>query len=70
MNEVDIQGGLDIPDMLPLKFDLEISSSTCIKCKKPWPHLAFVGEVRFFLLVYLHCFMCFAKFINEFSLKN
>jgi len=61
MNGVDIQGGQDV---LPLKFDLEILSSTCIKCKKPWPRVAFVGEVSFFLLSYFYHYMYYAKFIK------
>jgi len=51
MNKVNIQGGSDVPDALPLKFNLEVLASTCIRCKKPWSRLAFVGEVSF-LLVY------------------
>jgi len=47
MNEVNIQGGSDVSDALPLKFDLEVLASTCIRCKKPWSRLAFVGEVSF-----------------------
>jgi len=66
MNEVNIQEGSNVPDALPVKFDLEVLASTCVKCKKPWPRLAFVGEVSFFLSVYLHCFLCYtAKFIND-----
>ena len=50
MNEVNIQGGSDVSDALPLKFDLEVLASTCIRCKKPWSRLAFVGEVSFLLM--------------------
>jgi len=66
MNKVGIQGSLEVSDALPLKFDLEILANTCIKCKKPWSRLAFVGEVSCFSSKYMHCFLkfCYTKFIN------
>ena len=63
MSDTSLQAGLNVPCALPLKFDLEVLSSTCIKSKKPWPRVAFIEEVCFSLLLGRHCFL-YNGFVN------
>ena len=58
MSDLSQEGSVYMPDSLPLVFDLEVVASTCIRHKKPWPRLAFIGEVSYCQLLCFAFIMC------------